>query len=409
MAILVINSGSSSVKFALYPVVDGHVQPTTFVGCIEGLEPGGHPSVTWHDASQHRHAQDLLCPTGSQPFECALIWLQSTLATLPNCPTLDGIAHRVVHGGAKFQSSVVVTPDILNTLESFNALAPLHQPHNLAGIRHFSRVFPDVTQIACFDTVFHRTIPEINYRFPLPASLAQQGVRRYGFHGLSYQYIMGALQRHSNRANERTIMAHLGNGASLCAALNGESQASTMGFSTLDGLMMGTRSGSLDAGVLLYLLEQGWDHQQIEDLLYRQSGLLGVSGVSADMRRLRADDSANARLAIDMFINGVVRETGAMVASLGGLDVLAFSGGIGERDVLARLAICQKLEWLGLRIDPMLNEQATGQDIQPIHAQDSEVEIWAIPTDEGLVGAQEAATLLFDGQTEQTAHRRLSA
>lgn len=409
MAILVINSGSSSLKFALYPFHDSAVQPAVFVGTIEGLQPGGHPRVKWHETDKSPHAQDLLCPADTCPFECALAWLQSTLCTLPNCPNIDGVAHRVVHGGRQMKASVIVTPEILDTLEGLNSLAPLHQPHNIAGIRQFAKAFPDIPQIACFDTVFHQTIPELNYRLPLPAALASQGIRRYGFHGLSYQYIMGALQEHSSRASGRVLMGHLGNGASLCAAVDGCSQASTMGFSALDGLMMGTRSGSLDAGVLLYLLDQGWDHNQLEDLLYRQSGLLGVSGVSADMRRLRADTSSGARLAIAMFVNGVVREAGAMIACMGGLDVLAFSGGIGERDFLTRLEVCRKLEWLGVRIDPRRNEQASGDEIVPIHADDSEVEIWAIPTDEGLVGAREAAALLFGDEAEPATACRLTA
>ncbi|HLR13390.1 MAG TPA: acetate/propionate family kinase [Burkholderiaceae bacterium] len=408
MAILVINAGSSSLKFALYPVVDRAVKPTIFVGCIEGLEPGGHPHAKWNETGKVPHAQDLLCPAGSQPFDCALAWLQTTLAALSDHPALDGIAHRVVHGG-HLQNSVIVTPDILETLEQFNSLAPLHQPHNIAGIRHFAQIFPDVPQIACFDTVYHRTIPELNYRLPLPESLTRQGIRRYGFHGLSYQYIMSALQQHSARANDRVLMAHLGNGASLCAALNGCSQASTMGFSALDGLMMGTRSGSLDAGVLLYLLEQGWNSKQLEDLLYRQSGLLGVSGLSADMRRLRAADTPRARLAIDMFVSGIVREAGGMVACLGGLDVLAFSGGIGERDAQTRLDVCRQLKWLGVRIDAESNAQAVSDQIMPIHAPDSTVEIWAIPTDEGLVGAREAADLLFGAHASRPADCRLTA
>jgi acetate kinase len=270
----------------------------------------------------------------------------------------------------------------------------LHQPHNLAGVSAFAKAFPDVPQVACFDTAFHATLPELDYRFALPEALTQQGLRRYGFHGLSYQYVMGVLQAHSRRANGRVLMAHLGNGASLCAAREGKSCATTMGFSALDGLMMGTRTGALDPGVLLYLLAQGWDHDRLQKLLYKQSGLLGVSGISADMRRLRADSSASAKLAVDMFTHRVLRESGALVACLQGLDVLAFSGGIGEHDVALRLELGQRLAWLGVVIDPVLNLQATGDQIMAIHAVGSAVEVWVVPTDEGVVAAREAAQLI---------------
>jgi acetate kinase len=248
--------------------------------------------------------------------------------------------------------------------------------------------------VACFDTAFHASLPEVDYRFALPEALYEMGLRRYGFHGLSYQYVAGALQGVSHRAKGRVLMAHLGNGASLCAAIQGRSCASTMGFSALDGLMMGTRTGSLDAGVLLYLLEQGWDHARLQKLLYKQSGLLGVSGISADMRRLRADSSTQAKLAVDLFTYRIVRESGAMVACMQGLDLLAFSGGIGEHDQVLRAELGRRLAWLGVVIDPELNAQAKGDKIQPIHAPTSSIEIWVVPTDEGVVAAREAACLL---------------
>jgi len=285
---------------------------------------------------------------------------------------------------------------VLADLTKLNSLAPLHQPHNLAGIRAFAAAFPEVPQVACFDTAFHATLPELDYRFALPEALYQQGLRRYGFHGLSYQYVMGVLLERSSRANGRLLMAHLGNGASLCAARAGKSCATTMGFSALDGLMMGTRTGSLDAGIMLYLLEQGWDHDRLQKLLYKQSGLLGVSGISADMRRLRADSSTSAKLAVDMFTYRVLRESGAMVACLQGLDVLAFSGGIGEHDVALRTEVGQRLAWLGVVIDPILNLQATGNQVMAIHAPGSAIEIWVVPTDEGVVAAREAAQLIAD-------------
>jgi len=392
VAILSVNAGSSSLKFSLYPLLGGEVQPQILEGLIEGLEPGGCPEMTWK--FQGERSQRSLPQGTAHPFDEALRSLRDLLAELPMAPRLAAVAHRVVHGGAKFRASVVVSSDILTDLVSFNSLAPLHQPHNLAGIRAFAQAFPEVPQVACFDTAFHASLPEVDYRFALPEALYEMGLRRYGFHGLSYQYVAGALSGVSQRANGRVLMAHLGNGASLCAAINGRSCASTMGFSALDGLMMGTRTGSLDAGVMLYLLEQGWDHARLQKLLYKQSGLLGVSGISADMRRLRADSSTQAKLAVDLFTYRIVRESGAMVACMQGLDLLAFSGGIGEHDQVLRAELGSRLAWLGVVIDPELNALAKGDKIQSIHAPTSSIEVWVVPTDEGVVAAREAACLL---------------
>lgn len=392
LAILSVNAGSSTLKFSLYPLSDGQVQPQWLSGCIEGLEPGGQPEMRWTFQGQTHHkalplAQDHV-------FAQALLSLRELLAGLPGAPAMQAVAHRVVHGGSQYRASVVVTHTVLADLTRLNALAPLHQPHNLEGVRAFAKAFPDVPQVACFDTAFHATLPEVDYRFALPEALYEQGLRRYGFHGLSYQYVMGVLLEHSTRASGRVLMAHLGNGASLCAARAGKSCATTMGFSALDGLMMGTRPGGLDAGVMLYLLAHGWDHDQLQKLLYKQSGLLGVSGVSADMRRLRADTSASAKLAVDMFTYRVQRESGALVACLQGLDVLAFSGGIGEHDVALRLDLGTRMSWLGVVIDPVLNLQATCDQIMAIHAPTSAIEVWVVPTDEGVVAAREAARRL---------------
>lgn len=393
MAILAVNAGSSSLKFSLHPLQDGQVQPFVLSGCIQGLEPQGSPSMDWTYLGK-KHSEALAVGAGSSPFASALHSVRALVQRLEAAPDIEAVAHRVVHGGGVFTQSVWVTDAVLDQLASFNSLAPLHQPHNLEGIRQFRAAFPEVPQIACFDTAFHATMPEVDYAFALPQSLQEQGVRRYGFHGLSYQYIMSVLQQQTLRGRGRVVMAHLGNGASLCAALAGCSVATTMGFSALDGLMMGTRSGALDAGVLLYLMEQGWTHAQMEKLLYKQSGLLGVSGISADMRKLRADGSVNAQRAIDQFTHRVIRETGALVACLGGLDVLAFSGGIGENDAVLRANVCERLAWLGIRMDAQRNQQASGKEAYAIHAPDSSVEIWVIPTDEGRVAAREAAALL---------------
>lgn len=392
MAILAVNAGSSTLKFSIHPLQRGQVQPSVLTGSIQGLEPGGAPVLGWTFQGQQQNRQ--LPATADDPFDQALLSLGELLADESTIPAIEAIAHRVVHGGQDFSDSVLVTEEVLTRLARLNSLAPLHQPHNLQGIRAFQKAFPATPQVACFDTAFHATLPEVDYNFALPQSLAEQGVRRYGFHGLSYQYIMGALQQCSAQAGGRVLMAHLGNGASLCAALEGRSCATTMGFSALDGLMMGTRSGSLDAGVLLYLLEQGWDHARLQTLLYKQSGLLGVSGISADMRRLRADGSATAQRAIDLFTHRVVRESGALVACLGGLDVLAFSGGIGEHDAVLRTQVCERLAWLGVVVDPALNQQATGDEVLAIHRSDSRVQVWVVPTDEGHVAAQETARLI---------------
>jgi acetate kinase len=392
MSILSVNAGSSSLKFSLYPLARHQVTPQILSGNIEGLEPGGTPEMRWSFQGQSHSRQLSLGP--EQVFAKALLSLRELLASLPNIPAMQAVAHRVVHGGAQYRASVLITDAVLADLTRLVSLAPLHQPANLEGIRAFSQAFAGLPQVACFDTAFHASLPELDYRFALPEALYQQGLRRYGFHGLSYQYVMGALLAQSSRAKGRVLMAHLGNGASLCAAREGKSCSTTMGFSALDGLMMGTRPGSLDSGALLYLIEQGWDHDRLQKLLYKQSGLLGVSGISADMRRLRADSSASAKLAVQMFTYRVLRESGALIAGLQGLDVLAFSGGIGEHDVALRTDMGQRLAWLGVVVDPLLNQQATGDRIMAIHAPDSAIEVWVVPTDEGVVAAREAAQLI---------------
>ena len=394
MAILAVNAGSSTLKFSVHPLQNQGVLDPVLIGNIQGLEPAGQPRMDWIWQGQ-RHQRALPAIEGT-PFERALHALHGLLAELPALPPLRAVAHRVVHGGHQYQHSVRITPEVLRALEQLNSLAPLHQPHNLAGIRAFTAAFPELPQVACFDTAFHATLPREESHYALPQTLADQGVRRYGFHGLSYQSIMGTLQSCSARAHGRTLMAHLGNGASLCATLQGRSQATTMGFSVLDGLVMGTRCGSIDPGVLLYLLEQGWDHDRIQALLYRQSGLLGVSGIAADMRTLRASTAPAAQFAIELFTRRVVRATGELSACIGGLDVLAFSGGIGENDSLLRADVAQRLAYLGVRVDATLNARpAHGHAAWAIHAPDSAVEVWVVPTDEGRVAAAEAAALVL--------------
>ena len=391
MAILCVNAGSSSLKFSLHLMQGQRVARTWLSGSFEGLEPQGQPTLKWRRGQDS--GQESL--TGEGPvFQRALGRLAQWLDQWRDVPPLRAVSHRVVHGGRFYNQAVQVDDRVLAQLETLNSLAPLHQPHNLAGIRAFMQAFPALPQMACFDTAFHAGQDPQDQRFALPGELTDQGVRRYGFHGLSYQFIMQSLQSLSSRAQGRVIMAHLGNGASLCGAIDGRSRTSTMGFSALDGLMMGTRSGALDPGVVLYLMEQGWGHDRIEKLLYKQSGLLGVSGLSADMRTLRTSDKPEAIQAIDLFERRVVRECGAVMAALQGLDVLAFSGGIGEHDAALRRRVCRDLSWVGVRMDEEANARASGEAAMAIHLPDSAVEVWVIPTDEGSIAAQEAARLL---------------
>lgn len=389
MTILSVNAGSSSLKFALYPVRDGVVTSAEVTGNIEGLEPQGSPSIGFSVRGNKETAPVHVKP-GQEPFDAALQSLKQLLQARFASIELQAVAHRVVHGGQFFSSSVVVTPQVFEQLTTLNDLAPLHQPHNLAGIRAFADAFPQLPQVACFDTAFHRTLSPLETTFAIDQAVTGQGVQRYGFHGLSYQYVSQVLQRESQRSFGRTILAHLGNGASLCGMTEHQSRATTMGFSALDGLMMGTRSGAIDPGVLLYWMAQGWDLKRIQTMLYKQSGLLGVSGESADMRTLRASPSARARFAIDLFTHRVVREVGALTACLGGLDVLAFTGGIGEHDVMLRTQVTHALAYLGVAVDTEANRLASGERVCAIHAPHSEVEVWVVPTDEGRVAAHEA-------------------
>ena len=398
MTILSVNAGSSSLKFALYPIQGEGMGPAEMTGNIEGLEPAGQPCMSWSVPGKAKNQQIIAVVSGQDVFDAALTALKNLLATQYAHLTVQAIAHRVVHGGRFYSQSVVVTPEVLTQLASLNALAPLHQPHNLTGIRAFQESFAGVAQVACFDTAFHRTLSPLETTFAIDHALTEEGVRRYGFHGLSYQYVSQVLAQQTPRSAGRVVMCHLGNGASVCATVDHQSRATTMGFSALDGLMMGTRSGALDPGVLLYLMEQGWDHDRIQKLLYKQSGLLGVSGESADMRTLRASHAMTAKFATDLFAHRVVREVGALSACIGGLEVLAFTGGIGEHDAVLRQQVGDALNYLGVCIDNTQNQNAKGDGVLAIHAPDSHIEVWVVPTDEGRVAAQDALALLFKGQ-----------
>lgn len=390
-AVLALNAGSSTLKFALYPVDGDGAGAAVVAGAVDGLEPGGKPAMRLRSGGAET-AHDLP-PGAGDPFDLALAAVGGALRRHAQEWRFGAVAHRIVHGGERHAASVLLDADTLAYLDTLAPLAPLHQPHNLAGVQACRRAWPDLPQVGAFDTGFHATLPELERLFALPAALRRDGIRRYGFHGLSYRYVAARLRERSGRAGGRVLMAHLGNGASVCAMLDGRSIATSMGFSALDGLMMGSRSGSVDPGVLLYLLRRGWDADRLETMLYRESGLAGVSGISADMRTLRASGAPAAALALDLFAHRLVKESGALTACLGGLDVLAFTGGIGEHDHVLRRQACARLAYLGVRIDARRNREADGKAIAAIHAPGSGVEVWVVPTDEGRVAAGDAAAL----------------
>jgi acetate kinase len=302
------------------------------------------------------------------------------------------VGHRVAHGGAHQVAPVRVDAALCAELEKLVPLAPLHLPHNLAPIRTLLARAPQLPQVACFDTAMHRTLPPLEQMYALPAALADEGVRRYGFHGLSYEYIAGVLPETDARAARgKTIVLHLGNGASMCALDAGRSVATTMGFSTVEGLPMGTRSGALDPGVMLYLMaERGMDAGEIEALIYNRSGLLGVSGVSSDMRALQASAEPRAALAVDLFVHRIGRELGSLAAALGGLDAIVFTAGIGEHDELVRARVCRQASWLGIELD----EPANLRHGPRISTAGSRTTAWVIPTNEELVIARHTHALL---------------
>ena len=375
-AVLALNAGSSSVKFALFAAGEGDRLARAAHGQIEGI--GGAPRFLAHDPAGAALV-DRRFPEGSTHEDLLGALLGFVGAQLDGA-ALRAVGHRVVHGGTRFDRPVLVTEPILAALAALIPLAPLHQPHNLAPIRAIAATRPDLPQVACFDTGFHHAMPELATRFALPRALTEAGIRRYGFHGLSYEFIARRLRVLApGLAAGRVIAAHLGNGASLCAMADGRSVDTTMGFTALDGLMMGTRSGNLDPGVVLHLIAQrGMTAASVEDLLYHRSGLLGVSGVSNDMRTLLASPDPRAAEAVDLFVFRIARETGALTASLGGLDGLVFTAGIGEHAAPVREAVCARLAWLGVRLDPVANARGAGR----ISAPDSAVAVWVVPTDE---------------------------
>jgi acetate kinase len=375
-AILTLNAGSSSLKFALYPLVGD--DPLAY-GLADRIGADGTITI--------RRGDGLPVPETEKPdLSSHVAALRSVLHILTSCfAQLDVVAvgHRIVHGGPNHAAPLILDEEKLRELEKLNPFAPLHQPHNLAGVRAAMSAFPSARQVACFDTAFHRSHDFVNDTFALPRRYYEMGVRRYGFHGLSYAFVASEIRRIMPAlAAGRIIVAHLGNGASLCAMRNGSSVASTMGFSPLDGLPMGTRCGQLDPGVVLFLMDQeGLSDADISDLLYRKSGLLGLSGLSNDMRTLEASAAPEAAQAIDYFVSHVQREIAAMAAALGGVDALVFCGGIGENSVMIRSRVCEGMAWMGIELDQARN--ATSEMV--ISRDNSRVRALVVRTNEEAV------------------------
>ncbi len=388
--ILTLNAGSSSLKFAIFEAEQPDARPR-ISGKISGI--GGAPVFSAKDAAGIALTSTQLAklnPASSHEELIALLldWVERHLGDR----SLTMVGHRVVHGGRHFSQPVRLDDNVLRQLDELVPLAPLHQPHNLAAIRAVAKWLPDLPQIACFDTGFHRTQDPLATLFALPRALSDEGVIRYGFHGLSYDYIAGVLPDHIGaKAEGRVIVAHLGNGASMCAMQNRRSVATSMGFTALDGLMMGRRCGALDPGVVLYLLQsKGMDATQIEALLYQQSGLLGVSGISNDMRVLEDSDAQSARDAIDLYVYRAASTLAGLVPAIGGLDALVFTAGIGENSSHVRRAICDRLQWLGIGVDEAAND---ANEIR-ISSADSAIDVLVLPTDEEAVIAAACRTLM---------------
>jgi acetate kinase len=390
-AILTLNAGSSSIKFALFALAEPMPAQPQIVGQIDGI--GAKPHIKAKDGAGRRLDDVDLPLSGDGQHHAALEFLVDWLHRHEDGFRIVGVGHRVVHGAERYSRPVLLDGAAIAELKTFIPLAPLHQPHNLDGIEALRSALPEVPQVACFDTAFHRTQPAIAQLFALPRRITAQGVRRYGFHGLSYEYIADVLPQHlgASRADGRVIVAHLGNGASMCAMKERRSMATTMGFTAVEGLMMGTRTGSLDPGVLLYLMDnEGMDAKALTKLLYKESGLLGVSGISQDMRELLASDKPEAQEAVDLFCYRIVREIGSLAAALGGLDALVFTGGIGEHAAHVRERVCVALDWLGVSLDAAAN----AGDATRISGKDSEVDVLVLPTNEEWMIARHTAQLV---------------
>jgi acetate kinase len=382
-AILAYNAGSSSIKFAVFSRDHDRLCVGTIRGIgsaqaefsICGTEATGTTDIKV-TANDHRQALDIV-----------LDWLEREGTAW----RLTAAGHRVVHGGSEFRQPVRVDEEILYSLKALIPLAPLHQPHALQAIEALMARYPQLPQVACFDTAFHATMPMQEYRLPLPDALARKGIRRYGFHGLSYESIASVMPEHlGNAADGRVVIAHLGHGVSMCAVRNRQSVATTMGFTPLDGLPMGRRSGAIDPAVVLYLLAQGMTTPEVSDLLHQHSGLLGLSGISDDMHVLLASDDPRAAEAIDIFCYRISRELGSLAAALGGLDAVVFTGGIGMHAAPVRERVCRTAAWLGIELDAGANLE----NALRISSVSSPVSAWVIPTDEERMIAQHTSALL---------------
>jgi acetate kinase len=388
--IVVINAGSSSIKFSLF---DGPALQPALRGKIENLYAG----VTRFIAQD---AQGLTVGERSWPdapidHEAGMRFLIDFAQTHLGGRRVVAVGHRIVHGGVAYSGPQRLDDKVVAELEKLVPLAPLHLPHNLAPVRSMMALAPDVPQVGCFDTAFHAGQPALARAFALPARITDLGVRRYGFHGLSYEYIASSLpQADPALSSAKVVAAHLGNGASMCAMAAGRSVASTMGFTAVDGLPMGTRCGDLDPGVVLYLIKElGMDVAAVQKLLYQESGLLGVSGISADMRTLEASDDPRARTAIALMVYRIGRELGSLAAALGGLDALVFSGGIGENSVALRAAVCRDAAWLGVELDATAND-ANPRGVSRISTAGSKVAVWVVPANEELMIARHTLAIM---------------
>lgn len=384
---LVLNAGSSSLKFSVFQRPDGQSWRLEARGQIEGI--GVSPRLTVKDSNGETLAnQDADVRDGREAVNALAAWLRSKYGG----SRVLGVGHRVVHGGARFKVPTVLNPQVLEQLRELIPLAPLHQPYNLAAIEAAMTRLPNVPQVACFDTSFHRGQPAVAELIPLPRELRQGGLQRYGFHGLSYEYIASVLPQVAPEiAQGRVIVAHLGSGASLCALREGKSVDSTLGFTALDGLCMGTRPGSLDPGVVLHLFQSlKLSSKEVETLLYKKSGLLGISGISNDMRDLLGRAEPDAQLAVDYFVYRAAKEIGALTAVLGGIDGLVFTAGIGENSPEIRRRICDACSWLGVELNENANRDR-GPEISTSH---SKVAVWVVPTNEELMIARHTGSLL---------------
>ncbi len=393
--LLTLNAGSSSIKFAVFEISAGRDPAPLNHGQIEGI--GAAPHLLARDQSGATLTERRWSSDANVTHEQVLTELTRWIEAHLDSARLVAAGHRVVHGGRSLVAPARVTAPVMAELESLIPLAPLHQPHSLNAIRALAKLRPDLPQVACFDTAFHRTIAPVARRIALPRELADAGIERYGFHGLSYEYIAAKLPETAPAlAAGKTIVAHLGNGASLCALAAARSVDTTMGFTALDGLPMGTRCGALDPGVILYLLQaKVMSASAVEHLLYSQSGLLGVSGISSDMRALIESPDPHAREAIELFAFRIARETGALAMTLGGLNGFVFTAGIGENVALVRRLVCERLAWLGVALDDAANERG-GPCISAAH---SRVAVWVIPTNEELMLARHTlASIINEGQ-----------